>query len=44
MDKVLLVVEEEKDNRELVTRGYSELVAGRASISVVLNKIPRLHP
>jgi len=44
MDKVLLVVEAGKDNRELVTRGYSELVAGRASISVVLNKIRSYTP
>ena len=44
MDKVLLVVEAEKDSRELVTRGYSELVAGRASISVVLNKVRSYTP
>ncbi len=44
MDKVLLVVEAEKSNRDLVTRGYSELVAGRASISVILNKVRSYAP
>jgi uncharacterized protein involved in exopolysaccharide biosynthesis/Mrp family chromosome partitioning ATPase len=39
MDKVLLIVEAEKNNRDLVTRGYSELAAGHASISVILNKV-----
>jgi uncharacterized protein involved in exopolysaccharide biosynthesis/Mrp family chromosome partitioning ATPase len=44
MDKVLLVVEAEKNNRDVVTRGYSELVAGRASISVILNKVRSYTP
>ena len=38
MDKLLLVVEAEKSNRELVKRGYSKLMAERDNISVVLNK------
>jgi Mrp family chromosome partitioning ATPase len=44
MDKVLLVLEAEKNNRDLVTRGYSELVASRASISVILNKVRSYTP
>jgi len=38
MDKLLLVVEAEKNNREMVKRGYAELVAGRDNVSVVFNK------
>jgi polysaccharide biosynthesis transport protein len=38
MDKVLVVVEAEKSNRDFVRRGYSELIAARANVSVVLNK------
>ena len=38
MDKLLLVVEAEKSNRELVKRGYAKLMAERNNISVVLNK------
>ncbi len=38
MDKMLLVVEAEKTNRELVKRGYKKLMAERHNISVVLNK------
>jgi polysaccharide biosynthesis transport protein len=44
MDKVLLVVEAGKNNRDLVARGYSELVAGHASISVILNKVRSYTP
>ncbi len=44
MDKVLLIVEAEKNNRDVVTRGYSELVTGRASISVILNKVRSYTP
>jgi ATPases involved in chromosome partitioning len=44
MDKVLLVVEAGKNNRDLVARGYSELVAGHASISVILNKVRSYAP
>jgi Mrp family chromosome partitioning ATPase len=38
MDKVLLVVEAEKSGRDLVKRGYAQLSAARANVSVVLNK------
>jgi polysaccharide biosynthesis transport protein len=38
MDKVLLIAEAEKDNRDMVTRGYAQLTAARANVSVVLNK------
>jgi polysaccharide biosynthesis transport protein len=38
MDKVLLVVEAEKDNQEVVKRGYHKLMAERDNVSVVLNK------
>jgi uncharacterized protein involved in exopolysaccharide biosynthesis/Mrp family chromosome partitioning ATPase len=38
MDKLLLVVEAEKDNRELIKRGYGKLIAERENVSVVVNK------
>jgi Mrp family chromosome partitioning ATPase len=38
MDKVLLVVEAEKNKRDAVKRAYSALVAGRDNVSVVVNK------
>jgi len=38
MDKLLLVVEAEKNNRELIKRGYGKLVAERNNVSVVVNK------
>jgi Mrp family chromosome partitioning ATPase len=38
MDKVLLVVEAEKSGKEMVKRGYTQLSAARANVSVVLNK------
>ena len=38
MDKVLVVLEAEKNNRDAVKRNYSQLVAARANVSVVLNK------
>jgi Mrp family chromosome partitioning ATPase len=45
MDKLLLVVEAEKSGRDVVKRGYTQLSAARANVSVVLNKtrsyIPR---
>ena len=44
MDKVLLVVEAEKNNRDVVNRGYSELMAGRANVSVVINKVRSYVP
>jgi succinoglycan biosynthesis transport protein ExoP len=44
MDKVLLVVEAEKSNRDQVKRGYRELVAARADVSIVLNKTRSYGP
>lgn len=38
MDKLLLVVEADKSNRDLVKRGYAKLMAERNNVSVVLNK------
>ncbi len=38
MDKLLVIVEAEKSNREAVRRGYAELMAARANVSIVLNK------
>lgn len=38
MDKMLLVVEAEKSNRELIKRGYSKLMNERDNVSVILNK------
>jgi polysaccharide biosynthesis transport protein len=38
MDKLLLVVEAEKNNRELIKRGYGRLVAERDNVAVVVNK------
>jgi uncharacterized protein involved in exopolysaccharide biosynthesis/Mrp family chromosome partitioning ATPase len=38
MDKLLLVVEAEKNNRELIKRGYGKLVAERNNVAVVVNK------
>jgi uncharacterized protein involved in exopolysaccharide biosynthesis/Mrp family chromosome partitioning ATPase len=38
MDKVLLVVEAEKNNRDLIKRSYRKLVAERNNVAVVVNK------
>src|SRR5713101_2151067 len=38
MDKLLLVVEAEKNNRQLIKRGYGKLVADRDKVAVVVNK------
>jgi uncharacterized protein involved in exopolysaccharide biosynthesis/Mrp family chromosome partitioning ATPase len=38
MDKLLLVVEAEKNSREMIKRGYGKLVADRNNVSVVVNK------
>jgi succinoglycan biosynthesis transport protein ExoP len=38
MDKLLVVVEAEKDSREAIRRGYNKLVAERNNVSVVVNK------
>ena len=38
MDKLLLVVEAEKNNRELIKRSYRKLIAERNNLAVVVNK------
>jgi Mrp family chromosome partitioning ATPase len=38
MDKLLLVVEAEKNNRDVIRRGYRKLVAERDNVAVVVNK------
>ena len=38
MDKLLLVVEAEKNNREVIRRSYGKLLAERNNIAVVVNK------
>jgi uncharacterized protein involved in exopolysaccharide biosynthesis/Mrp family chromosome partitioning ATPase len=38
MDKLLLVVEAEKNNRDLVKRGYRKLIVERDNVVVVVNK------
>jgi uncharacterized protein involved in exopolysaccharide biosynthesis/Mrp family chromosome partitioning ATPase len=38
MDKLLLVVEAEKNNRDFIKRGYRKLVAERDNVAVVVNK------
>lgn len=38
MDKLLLVVEAEKNNRELIKRSYGKLIAERDNVAVVVNK------
>jgi polysaccharide biosynthesis transport protein len=46
MDKLLVIVEAEKSNRTLVSRGYRKLVAERNNVSVIFNKarsyVPKL--
>jgi len=44
MDKVLVVVEAEKSNRDYLKRAYDELLACRASVSVILNKARSYTP
>jgi uncharacterized protein involved in exopolysaccharide biosynthesis/Mrp family chromosome partitioning ATPase len=38
MDKLLLIVEAEKNSRDVIDRGYRKLVAERDNVSVVVNK------
>src|SRR5436309_3086712 len=38
VDKLLLVVEAEKNSRDMIKRGYGKLVAERNNVSVVVNK------
>jgi len=44
MDKLLVVVEAEKDNRERIKRGYGKLVAERDNVAVVVNKARSYGP
>jgi Mrp family chromosome partitioning ATPase len=44
MDKMLLVVEAEKNDRDLVKRGYAKLQAERNNISVIFNKARSFGP
>ena len=44
MDKLLLVVDADQNNREIVRRGYSALVNIRNNVSVVLNKAQHYAP
>ena len=44
MDKVLLVVEAEKTHRDVVKRGYRELVSTRADVALILNKTRSYAP
>ncbi|HEY7000630.1 MAG TPA: Wzz/FepE/Etk N-terminal domain-containing protein [Candidatus Udaeobacter sp.] len=38
MDKLLVVVEAEKNNREVIKRSYAKLIAERKNVAVVVNK------
>jgi Mrp family chromosome partitioning ATPase len=38
MDKLLLIVEVEKNNRDVVKRSYGKLISERDNVSVVVNK------
>jgi uncharacterized protein involved in exopolysaccharide biosynthesis/Mrp family chromosome partitioning ATPase len=44
MDKLLLVVEAEGDNRDVIRRGYGKLVAERDNVAVVVNKARSYGP
>ena len=44
MDKMLLVVEAEKNDRDLVKRGYAKLQTERNNVSVVFNKARSFGP
>jgi len=44
MDKVLLLVEAEKNTRDAVRRGYLRLMAERDNVSIVLNKARSYGP
>ena len=44
MDKVLVVVEGEKSNRDFLKRTYAELIACRATVSVIFNKARSYTP
>jgi succinoglycan biosynthesis transport protein ExoP len=44
MDKVLLVLDSEKTDRDVLTRRYNELAQGKAHVSCVYNKVKRHAP
>ncbi len=44
MDKVLVIVEGEKSNRDFLKRAYAELLACRATVSVIFNKASSYTP
>lgn len=44
MDKVMLLIEAEKNNRHALKRAYTELVAARADVAGVLNKTRSYAP
>jgi Mrp family chromosome partitioning ATPase len=44
MDKMLLVVEAEKNNRDMVKRGHAKLLSERNNVSVVFNKAQSYGP
>ena len=44
MDKILMVVESEKNSRETVQRSYSELKRSNANVSAILNKTRSYTP
>ena len=44
MDKVLVVVESEKNNRDVVKRSYRRLTTERDNVSIVVNKARSYGP
>jgi len=44
MDKVFFVIEAEKSQRVLVKRGFAQLIARKADVSVILNKVRSYAP
>jgi Mrp family chromosome partitioning ATPase len=44
MDKMLVVVEAEKNNRDAVNRAYHRLLHERDNVSIVLNKVRSYGP
>jgi succinoglycan biosynthesis transport protein ExoP len=44
MDKVLLVLDSEKTDRDVLKRRYAELAAGKAHVSCIYNKVKRHGP
>jgi polysaccharide biosynthesis transport protein len=44
MDKLLLVVEAEKNSRDVIKRGYRKLVTERDNVAVVVNKVRSYVP